>query len=130
MFVFRLLSIPRCLCVGEGYLICFTVKCGDAVFIPVNPPIFVEVLYVVSVIRNVDIVFVTADKADGIYKSPCLKSKGGIRSAGFGMKSYLSFLGKGTAGICIPNKLSQREHLSCIIFMLGKQAVHIIFIGK
>jgi hypothetical protein len=54
----------------------FTVECGDAVLIANNPPIFVYILNINTVIRNVDIFFVVADKADGIGKILCVKGDG------------------------------------------------------
>ena len=107
-----ILCIPRCFRIVESYRVCFPVKSGYAVFITVNTIIFVEILDIYAVIRNVKIITVIADKTDGIYKSPCLKSKEGIRSAGFGMKPYLSFLGKITAGIGILYELSERIQVS------------------
>ena len=130
LFIDGVLCKPCCTRVTERQTIVSAVECGNAVFIPVNPPIFVQILDIYTVIRYVDIVFVIADKTDGIGERTAFKSKGGLRSSGFRMKPYLSFLGKRTAGIFIANELPKRILFSCFLFPLSKQTVHAVIVGK
>ena len=124
-----MLCKPCCTRVTERQATVSAVECGNAVFIPVNPPIFVQILDIYTVIRYVDIVFVIADKTDGVRKILCIK---GDRVCGWSsrIKPYLSFLGKRAAGIFIANELPKRILFSCFLFPLGKQTVHAVIVGK
>ncbi|MGI5060854.1 hypothetical protein E4N89_07750 [Treponema denticola] len=77
LFVYGMLGKPRHVTrIVKRHAVRFTVECGDEVLIANNPPIFVYILNINTVIRNVDIIFVVADKTDGIGKILCIKGDG------------------------------------------------------